>query len=245
MRSEPITRDQIVAIHAIKTRTRLEEGSYRGMLQGFGVSTSKDLSRADAERLLRRMRDIPGAEKPVSKPSKARADGPYAAKMRAMWISLWNLGVVEDRSDSALHAFCKRQTGIEHSRFVRSAADASSVIQALKDWLIRSGVVWPTMTGDAGVDLMAMKREIVRAQWRRGMALGVLRQTDGVEEDLAMTAYVATVARGGPRMLGDLSCPSLRPEELDAASAALGRKIRGARVKVKITRPRRTGGAHV
>lgn len=228
MRSAAITPDQIRAIHAIKTRTRLEEGSYRGMLQGFGVASSKDLTRADADRLLARMRNIPGAEQPAPKPKKARADGPYAAKLQAMWLALWNLGAVDDKRDSALHAFCKRQTGLDHSRFVRSASDASSVIQALKDWLIRSGVMWPAMTGDPGLDRMAVKREIVRAQWRRGMALGALRQTAGVEEDLAMTAYVATVARGGPRMLGDLACPSVKPEELDAASAALGRKIRAA-----------------
>ncbi|WP_437871319.1 regulatory protein GemA [Methylorubrum extorquens] len=243
MKAAAVTAEQIRAIHAIKTRTRLEEGSYRGMLQGFGVSTSKDLSRADADRLLRRMRDIPGAEKPASRVKKAKADGPYAAKMQAMWIALWNLGAVEDGRDSALHAFCKRQTGLDHSRFLRSAADASSVIQALKDWLIRSGVTWPAITGDPGLDRLAVKREIIRAQWRRGMALGVLRQLDGVEEDLAMTSYVSTVARGGARMLGNLSCPSVTPEELDKASTALGRKIRGAQVNTAAERPRLAGGA--
>lgn len=226
--------DQIRAIHAIKTRTRLDDSSYRGLLQGFGVSTSKDLSRADADRLLARMRDIPGADKPASKPVKARAGGPCAPKLRAMWIALWNLGEVEDKRDSALHAFVQRQTGIEHTRFVLAAADATAVIQALKAWLIRAGVVWPTMTGDAGTDRMAMKRAVIRAQWQRGMALGVLRKTSGVEEDLAMTAYVSSVARGGPRMLGDLSCPSVKPEELEAASSALGRKIRGVHVRVSV-----------
>lgn len=236
MKAAAVSSDQIRTIHAIKTRVRLDDSSYRGLLQGFGVVSSKDLSQADADRLISRMRDIPGAEKPALKPAKARADGPYAAKLRAMWIALWNLGEVEDRRDSALHAFIQRQTGIEHSRFVLAAADAASVIQALKDWLIRSGVVWPQMTGEQGADRKAVKRAIIRAQWRRGMALGVLRQLDGVEEDLAMTSYVASVARGGPRRIGDLSCPTVTAEELDEASAALGRKIRGAQVRVTVKR---------
>ena len=234
MKTAPISPEQIRAIHAIKTRVRLDDGSYRAMLQGFGVSTSKDLTRADADQLLKRMRNIPGAEKPASKPVKDRAAGPYAAKLRAMWLALWNLGEVEDRRDSALHAFCKRQTGLDHSRFVFAAADAAAVIEALKGWLIRAGVAWPEMTGDTGLDRMAMKRAIIRGQWRRGMALGVLRQLAGVEEDLAMTAYVAAVVRGGSRRMSDLSCPTVTAEELDEASAALGRKIRGVRVRVSV-----------
>lgn len=234
MKAAAITSEQIRAIHAIKTRTRLDDSSYRGMLQGFGVASSKDLSRAEADDLLRRMRDIPGAEKPASKPVKDRAAGPYAPKMRAMWLALWNLGAVEDKRDSALHAFCKRQTGLDHSRFVFAAADATAVLEALKAWLIREGVVWPAAAGSAEAYRMAMKRAIIRAQWRRGMALGVLRQTSGVEEDLAMTSYVASVARGGPRMIGDLACSSVKPEELDAAQVALGRKIRGVRVRVSV-----------
>lgn len=224
---------QIRAIHAIKTRVRLDEGSYRAMLQGFGVSRSKDLNRDDADRLLRSMRDIPGASKPVQaaskRPTKDRAGGRYGTKLQAMWIALYNLGAVEDRRDSALHAFIARQTGVPHSRFVLAASDAAAVIEALKGMLERAGVVMPARTGDEGRDRVAVKRAILRAQWRRGLALGVITERPGLDEDTALAAYVGTVARSGPRALGTLDCPSLTAEEADAASAALRRKIRSAK----------------
>lgn len=240
MSAAPIQPGQIRAIHAIKTRVRLDEGSYRAMLQGFGVATSKDLSRDDAERMLARLRDIPGASKPVEaaakRPSKDRADGPKAAKLRAMWIALWNLGAVEDRRDSALHAFIERQTGKPHSRFILHAGDAAAVIEALKHMLERAGVAFPTQTGDAGLDLMAAKRAILRAQWRRGLARGVLRELPGLDEDTALASYVAAVTRGGARRLATIDCPSLTAAEADEASAALGRKIRGVQVRLRVRR---------
>ncbi|WP_409362078.1 phage protein GemA/Gp16 family protein [Bartonella heixiaziensis] len=79
----------------------------------------------------------------------------------------WNLGIIRDRSDKALLAFVKRQTGIDHIRFLRDSDDACRAIEALKGWLQREGGVdwkgkkiqdsWQKMPGYL----------ILCAQWKR------------------------------------------------------------------------------
>ncbi|GJD97742.1 regulatory protein GemA [Methylobacterium iners] len=227
MSAVTITPEQIRAIHAIKTRTRLDEASYRAMLQAYDVSTSKDLSRADADRLLIRMREIPGASRPVERPSKAKASGRFAPKLQAMWIAGWNLGVVHDRTDGAMHAFVERQTGVPHSRFLRDAMDARAAIEALKGWLAReAGVVWPLVDADRDVALSQVKWAILRAQWRRCIALGAVRAFGPVESYSGLVDYVSAVTRGASGRIGVEA--DVTPAELDKASSALGAKLRNA-----------------
>lgn len=225
MSARNITPEQIRAIHAIKTRTRLPDSSYRGMLAAYGVETSKDLTQADAERLIVRMRDIPGASTPVQ---RAKASGKYAGKLQAMWLALYNLGAVFDRRDSAMHAFLERQTGVQHTRFLQQAAEAHKAIEALKAWMVREGVVWPVMTGDPGLDRMAMKRAVLRAQWMRGIALGAIRAFGPPEACDGLADYVSAIVRGAARRLSSIDDEALTAEDLDRAAAALGTKIRKA-----------------
>ncbi len=63
--------------------------------------------------------------------------GKYAKKLQALWIAAWNLGIARDRDDKALLAFVKRQTGIDHTRFLVYADDAKRAIEALKGWINR------------------------------------------------------------------------------------------------------------
>lgn len=77
------------------------------------------------------------------KVGKVRLDGPYAAKLQALWISAWNLGLTRTRDDAALLAFVKRQTGIDRVQFLREADKATKVVEGLKAWLARDGgVIW-------------------------------------------------------------------------------------------------------
>lgn len=221
---------QIRTIHAIKTRTRLDEASYRAMLQGYGVSSSKYLTAADAERLLKRLRNIPGASTPVERTGKARAQGKYAPKFQAMWLALYNLGEVEDRRDRAMHAFLERQTGLSHTRFLQDAGDAAKAIEALKAWLVRVGVRWPVpKPGTPAVEtVLMMKREILRRQWLRCIELGAVQPFGPPEDCDGLVEYVSRIVRGGARRLGSIEDPSLTPAELDEAAKALGGKLRKA-----------------
>lgn len=72
---------------------------------------------------------------------KRQLEGPYAKKLQALWIAAWNLGLVRSRDDGALLAFVRRQTGIEHARFLVIAADANKAVEALKSWIARDGGV--------------------------------------------------------------------------------------------------------
>lgn len=81
--------------------------------------------------------------KKTSKPRQNVLEGAYAKKLQALWIGAWNLGIVKNKSDKALLAFVKRQTKIEHTRFLRHKEDGDKAIEALKAWMAReAGVDW-------------------------------------------------------------------------------------------------------
>ena len=56
---------------------------------------------------------------------RRRLEGPYAKKLQALWIAGWNLGLMRSRDDAALIAFVKRQTGVDHTRFLHDPAAAA------------------------------------------------------------------------------------------------------------------------
>lgn len=75
---------------------------------------------------------------------KHKLSGKYLPKMRALWIACYNLGVIDDRRDSALEAFAmgRQLPNISDMRFVHKPEDAVSVVEAMKGMLARAGVVW-------------------------------------------------------------------------------------------------------
>jgi hypothetical protein len=60
-------------------------------------------------------------------------------KARALWHALSLGGVVHTDTDAALTAYVKRQTKLEHWRFL-NGYQVNGVIEALKKWCVRSGV---------------------------------------------------------------------------------------------------------
>ncbi|MCJ2050872.1 regulatory protein GemA [Methylobacterium sp. J-070] len=217
---------QIRAVHALKARSGLSEAAYRGMLAAYGVASSKDLDPDDADRLIARLSAL------VAGPSGAApiraATGPYAKKLQALWIALYNLGEVADRGDGALHAFLERQTGLPHTRFLREADAARAAIEPLKAWLIRAGVAWPARSGDRAADRLAAKRAVLRAQWLRLIALGAVRPFGDPQACDGLADYVSAKLRGGPRRLASLADPDLTAADLDRAAGHLGAWIRRA-----------------
>ncbi len=135
---------QIAAIHALAKRAGLDDDARRAvMMAAAGKSSSRDLSAAEAGRVIEQLRMLAGETAPAG--GALRIEGPYAAKMRALWLSAWHLGITRDRTDRALAAFVRRQTGLDHPHWLRDPAAASAVIEALRAWMSRdAGVVWPT-----------------------------------------------------------------------------------------------------
>lgn len=149
----------LAAIHVAKKQLGLDDESYRAVLKRVtGKSSSAEMDEAERQRVVEEMRRLGFTKK---KPAKSgRPAGPYAAKLQALWIAGWNLGIVRDRRDAALTAFVKRQTGLDHTRFLRYPEDASKAIEALKGWLSREG----------GVD-WAVDRRRPAHQWEAGFKI--------------------------------------------------------------------------
>ena len=156
---------QTKVIHVLKKQRGLADGDYRELLQArYQVVSSRDLSQHQAADLI----DALGGGN--NAPSSTRAAGPQAPVLQALWLAGWNLGVVRAKDDAALLAFVKRQTGLEHTRFLTEPLAAKRAIEGLKGWLSReAGVVWPT----SGVgDTLASKRAVLQALAARLVATG-------------------------------------------------------------------------
>lgn len=149
----------LAAIHVAKKQLGLDDDTYRAtLLRVTGKNSAGDMTEAEREKVLAAFRQS------GFKGNKKGLGGPFAKKLQALWIAGWNLGLVRDRRDSAMLVFVQRQTGIEHTRFLRDAADAKRAIEALKAWMERAGVDW-----SEGSHMPAWQRmpgaKIAMAQW--------------------------------------------------------------------------------
>lgn len=161
-------------------------------------------------------------------PARAKAPGgrlaasPHAGKIRALWLSAWHLGVVEDPSERALAAFAKRQTGVDMMQWLPPER-AVSVIEALKAWLTReAGVDWSgyrlSHADGSWSTVEHPRRRVIEAQWQRLYALGQVR----IADDGALTSYAAGIVRGGPGWALHVASA----EDLDHVIRTLGEWIR-------------------
>ncbi len=222
---------QIGLIHGLKKRAGLDDEAYRGVLSQYGGATSsKHLSVEGAIRVIDRLKVIVG-EAPSEAPRARRAeadgalalDGPFVGKLRALWLTAWNLGLTEARTDTALAAFVARQTGIDSPSWVRDASDARKAIEALKKWIAReSGLEWPK----DGRDIRALKEALVRRQWRLliegGMAVRFFERSDLADYAGTMIGRAAGAAPAAVSMtLAEVSL-----DQFDTLAAALGAKLR-------------------
>lgn len=125
------------------------------------------------------------AKKPAKHVAKSAtcakpADTAVAKKARALWLSLYQLGVVREPGEPALEAFAKRQVGVDRLQWM-GASQAYSLIEALKKMAERAGwrqgVQTPHEVAALGsIDHTALLRcRLIQAQHARLVALGVFR----------------------------------------------------------------------
>jgi hypothetical protein len=122
----------LAKIHVLKSKAKLDDDTYRDILEReTGKRSSKGMSEVEQLKVISALQAI--APRQVSQ----TVAGSFAKKLQALWIAGYNLGVVDDKSDKAMVAFLRRQTGLDHHRFLQDPADANKAIDALKLWIRR------------------------------------------------------------------------------------------------------------
>lgn len=241
----PISPMQIRALQAARRAAGITDDDWRARLsRDFRVTSTKDLSSAAAGRLLD---EFQGVSKPLAAGAK-QLTGPFAPKLRALWITGWQLGVVHDRTDKAMLAFIERQTGIENTRFLRDAADARAAIEGLKAWIGRAAKFdWPTsgeatarVIEDSGRKIVAyarpkdpspaqIKRAVILRMWEMLVEAG---NQVVVSPEVDLQSYIGAIVDKQMRSRRDVK--SLAGDELDRVAQALAAKLREYR-RVKAT----------
>ncbi|HSI41786.1 MAG TPA: regulatory protein GemA [Xanthobacteraceae bacterium] len=158
-----ISPDQTKAIHVLKGKAGLDDDSYRDLMaRETGKRSAKELSAREAGAFMDKLRELSegGLKAPVK--GAVRMSGDYAGKLRALWISGYNLGVVHDRTDKALLSFLEGKVQIARPEWL-APKDGTKAIEGLKAWLAREGgVVWP-----ASASVRAQKVAVYEAICRR------------------------------------------------------------------------------
>lgn len=123
----------LAQIHILKKQAGLDDDSYRDLMaRETGKRSAKELTPAERRSFITVLNGLSGGAKTASK-----SGGKYEKKLQALWIAAYNLGVVHQRSNAAMRSFLKRQTELDHSRFLRNEADALKAIEGLKAWIRR------------------------------------------------------------------------------------------------------------
>lgn len=134
----PRRRALLGKVHVAKKELRLTEEAYRDRLfKVTGHSSAANCSDEQLVRLLDDFRDVLNWQaKPTlrqaqgKRPGGKRADHPTARKARALWISLGQLGAIDNASEQALEEFAKRQLGCARLQWA-DQGQMDRVIEAL------------------------------------------------------------------------------------------------------------------
>ena len=202
------------AVHAAAKRLALDEDDRRAMQEEVtGKASLALMTLGEIGQVLDRLnRDHPA-------PS---GDRRHLPKIRALWWSLYWLGAVDHPDETALAKFVRRQTGIERLAFL-DHRKAPAVIEALKDWLVREGVTWPTADGLAALQ-RAWNPALTAATLDRHAVLDAIGRALKDRHLLrdSWDQYLATTIEHGR------NCYFWTDRERDEGIRILGKKLRRA-----------------
>jgi len=167
-------RAMLAKVHLGAKDLGLDDDTRRDVLERLtGHRSSADCTDAQLDQVLAEFKRMGWRPKSVGQPAtpaqpklafaRKPATSPMALKARAMWKSLWNLGVVRNGSEAALEAFGKRQLGVDRLQW----ADQSMgyrLIEALKQMAERAGWSQDLAGIAAPKHVLTLKRRLVQRQ---------------------------------------------------------------------------------
>lgn len=142
--ADKIREREIRLIHVAKRELRLDDETYRAMLFAVArVKSAKDLDWTGRKKVLDHMKARGfkvrrGGNAPARRSHDDRRDARYG-KARKLFSLLAEAGHIEANTDQAFNAYLKRQTGMEHWRFL-NGFQINTLIESMKTWCRRTGV---------------------------------------------------------------------------------------------------------
>lgn len=150
----------IAKVHIAKKSLALEDDNYRDLLKRVtGKTSSAKMTIKELEAVMDVFKQygfMTTKRSPKRAGTKKMAMAPQASKIRALWLSLYHIGEIEDPSEEALTKFCNRSCGVEAMQWM-TPAKANQVILALRGWMRRVNIVFPTADD---VKALGMRRAI-------------------------------------------------------------------------------------
>ncbi len=208
----------VAKVHVAKTQLGLVDDDYRAvLLRETGKMSAGDMDVAELTKVVEAF-GRQGFTTEARPKGPRPADHPAARKARAMWISLYHLGAIDNAAEAALEAFARRQLGVDRLQWADQAR-TYRLIEALKAIAERHG--WSQdLTGvKAEATLIVLKRRLVEAILAQCFAAGLIP----TGWDLRTAAYrLAGIKLDAPYLSMSLS-------DLDLVAKALGAKLREAR----------------
>ena len=143
------TKRLLTLVHVGRRELNLDDEDYRALLESVtGSRSAKGLKAAQLEAVVTAMKGLGFKVKGNttgrrSPPSSAKVQAPEVRKLRAIWITMKQDGLLHDGSEDALGSFIRRMTananggaGINRAEWLTSI-QAERVLEALKKWHIR------------------------------------------------------------------------------------------------------------
>lgn len=131
----------IKLIHVARRELQMDDDTYRLMLSGMpaldGITSTADLSVPNLVQVLEQLKRKGFKVRPNTTSKRPRAKDGQSRKIRSLWLSLRDAGVLRDASEEALVNFVKGSTGVPALQWL-TGAQASQVIEQLKQWLQRT-----------------------------------------------------------------------------------------------------------
>jgi phage gp16-like protein len=225
---DPRRRALLAKVHLGKKELGLADDDYRAML--FRVTDRTSAAELDERQLVAVVEEMKAKgfqAKPAVRPAGADrrgrgrggprpADHPAARKARALWISLHQLGAIENPSEQALEAFARRQLGVERLQWADQAR-TFKLIEALKAIAERNGWSQELAGVRPAVSVKVLKLRLCEAILAK-LKSKRLAAADWTLETAA-ARLLGEAPGGGPLFWGIGS--------LDVVAAGLGRKLRG------------------